>query len=606
MATFASQEDVFEPLSQYDEQYTAPGDEVGRGASGVVRRATRRSDGLPVAVKTMDLRALRLAGGGGFSIARLRREVDVLRSLRHPAIVRLYGAYGDQDTVLLVMELVEGRELFDAILSRGKFDEVSARNIFSKLCQAVAYMHARNIIHRDVKPENVLVTGTNEDEVKLVDFGLSKLVAGSMVGASRAHTMVGTPSYLAPEIENMKTKTHSLDLDTISKEEDLDLSDGTGAYDNKVDAWSLGVTLYVMLVARFPVYDRDQDGTIVGARVPEDLSPDSRRLLLRLLAADPVQRLSATDALQDPWLLPSSELALTPPASPPEKKREASSEEESTDNPMGLAHAHAALVASSALGLPPELRSAGLDYHERAVASRALATKLRGTALLVLEMIDDLKAALDARNADAAREVLGAVRRWTSDLEKECALAKKGNLAAMRRLAQAVGEEAPSDEVKPTPETPAPRLKEATASMSLDDNQPETPDAPASQSANTPLDLKNDEVLELMLPVTADDLRPPPVSRTRPARNHLLRCLGELHVVFTRMELVWSKVEVSLDAVLKRSEALEVLLGFADTPALKGRLDVRLAKFKAFWAGLAEWDLDVAVPGIASSAAAGA
>merc|ERR1711965_768016 len=78
---------------------------------------------------------------------------------------------------------------------------------------------------------------------------------------------------------------------------------------------------------------------------------------------------------------------------------------------MGLAHAHASLVASSALRLPPRLRVAGLDYHERAVASRALATKLRGTALLVLEMIDDLKAALDARNADAAREVLGAVMK---------------------------------------------------------------------------------------------------------------------------------------------------------------------------------------------------
>ena len=112
---------------------------------------------------------------------------------------------------------------------------------------------------------------------------------------------------------------------------------------------------------------------------------------------------------------------------------------------MGLAHAHAALVASSALGLPPELRSAGLDYHERAVASRALATKLRGTALLVLEMIDDLKAALDARNADAAREVLGVSGGGLLISEKECALAKKGNLAAMRRLAQAVGEEAPTE-----------------------------------------------------------------------------------------------------------------------------------------------------------------
>ena len=112
MATFTQGDAApvaFEPLAQYDSIYTAPGAEVGRGASGVVRRASRRSDGLPVAVKTMDLRALRLAGGGGFSIPRLRREVDVLRSLRHPAIVRLYGAYGDQDTVLLVMELVEGR-----------------------------------------------------------------------------------------------------------------------------------------------------------------------------------------------------------------------------------------------------------------------------------------------------------------------------------------------------------------------------------------------------------------------------------------------------------------------------------------------------------------
>ena len=172
---------------------------------------------------------------------------------------------------------------------------------------------------------------------------------------------------------------------------------------------------------------------------------------------------------------------------------------------MGLAHAHAALVASSALGLPPELRSAGLDYHEGGPSRRGHWRRNYGYG--VAGAGDDRRpqSCLRCENADAAREVLGAVRRWTSDLEKECALAKKGNLAAMRRLAQAVGEEAPADQAPaPPPETPAPRLAGATASMSLDDPV-KTPDAPAPSNANTPLDLKNDEVLELMLPVTADD-----------------------------------------------------------------------------------------------------
>ena len=110
----------------------------------------------------------------------------------------------------------------------------------------------------------------------------------------------------------------------------------------------------------------------------------------------------------------------------------------------------------------------------------------------------------------------------------------------------------------------------------------------------------DDDILELMLPVTADDLRAPDDGAEglgdhdehSGAASTLLKCLGELHVVFSRMELFWSKVEVSLDTVLKRSEALEVLLNFADTPLLKSRLDLRLDKFKAFWVGLAEWELE--------------
>ena len=235
MASFTPQQDVFEPLNQYDEQYTAPGDEVGRGASGVVRRATRRSDGLPVAVKTMDLRALRLAGGGGFSIARLRREVDVLRSLRHPAIVRLYGAYGDQDTVLLVMELVEGRELFDAILSRGKFDEPSARNIFSKLCQAVAYMHARNIIHRDVKPENVLVCQSTK-RCKIADLGCAREVRS----APPYTDYVSTRWYRAPE-NALRSKVYS----------------------SPVDVWACGCVLGELLMKGRPLFPATSEADLV-------------------------------------------------------------------------------------------------------------------------------------------------------------------------------------------------------------------------------------------------------------------------------------------------------------------------------------------------------
>ena len=230
-------------------------------------------------------------------------------------------------------------------------------------------------------------------------------------------------------------------FDTLSAR-GFDLSDGTGAIDNKVDACRLGVTLYVMLVARFPVYDRDQDGTIVGASRVGGPSQDSRRLLLRLLAADPVQRLSATDALQDP----GSSLVGTGAHATAVKPRRRNGNHQRKRNrqitPWVAAHAHAAFVASSALGLPPELRSAGLDYHERAVASRALATKLRGTALLVLEMIDDLKAALDARNATPLEKCSGP-GVWTSIL-KRSASCQEGQPRGDAAAAQAVGEEAPS------------------------------------------------------------------------------------------------------------------------------------------------------------------
>lgn len=578
----------FQSMAAYDEAFSAMGEELGRGASGVVRRATRLADGLGVAVKQIDLRALRVMGG--ISIDRLRREVDVMLGLRHRNIVELYGAYGDGNTVRLVMELVEGQELFDAILSRGKFDESEARPIFQSLCAAVAYMHGCGVIHRDLKPENVLLS-PDGNSVKLVDFGLSKLVATGR-GGSAAKTMVGTPSYLAPEIEEMSSQRRSIDLDQVEDGELSKTSSGGDdvpavSYDNKVDAWSLGVTLYVMLIARFPVYRRTSAGLIAGLDLPAEarnLSPLATNLLAKLLEADPKKRFSVTDVLHhDPWLVTAVAKAAPKkkppppdddaPVTTPEKKPTPPEAKQPNALFTGLASAHAALVAASALQLPPDMRRAGLVYHERVLASRALASKLRSTAGLVLEALDDLAFAVEHRQPAAAVDILANVKRWSAQLGAECAKAKADNLTSMQDIANNVS-------------LPAPEIPSSNRILAK---------APSSRSQTAALDLANDDdVLELMLPVrTTDDLGD---HRLREPVAPVLKCLGELHVVFSRMELFWSKVELSLDTVVRRNESLEILLKFADSPELKSRFEARLVQFKAFWASLAAWDIEIVRP----------
>eukprot|EP00633_Aureoumbra_lagunensis_P000940 CAMPEP_0197292150 /NCGR_PEP_ID=MMETSP0890-20130614/21453_1 /TAXON_ID=44058 ORGANISM="Aureoumbra lagunensis, Strain CCMP1510" /NCGR_SAMPLE_ID=MMETSP0890 /ASSEMBLY_ACC=CAM_ASM_000533 /LENGTH=653 /DNA_ID=CAMNT_0042765819 /DNA_START=122 /DNA_END=2083 /DNA_ORIENTATION=- len=627
--------DNFEPLEAYDEKYTSPAEELGRGASGVVRRAERKSDGVGVAVKIIDVRALRMMNGQ-FSISRLCREVQVMLGLKHKNIVELYGVYSDGNQVRLVMELVNGIELFEEILSRGKFSEGEAKPVFGALCAAVSYMHGKGIIHRDLKPENVLVS---EDVVKVVDFGLSKLVAAHK-GGSAARTLVGTPSYLAPEIED---ENHD--------------------YDEKVDAWSIGVTLYVMLIARFPVYKRSQDGNIIGLEIcPEfDLSPQAQSLLRRLLDPNPNTRCSVAAASKDVWLqtavaacpsnirgqLQCSSISHSVPSSshngvPHTAPRVENTQREANTSPMpiaGLASAQAALAAAAALRLPDEMRRAGLVYHERALASRNLATKLRGAAGLVLETLDDLALAVEAKKPEAAADILASVKRWTAELASECATAKTQNLSSMHNLADfaksILKDTTPS--LLAIQQDPQRQIETNGGSMIIPPPETDTENtiqeehrdhtsSPRQQilASEPDFDLTNDdEVLELLLPVTADDIVHATLGTSHTQNSNavvpnqytvttsnnntdphasigpVLKCLGELHVVFSRMELFWSKVEVSLDSILRRNEALTTLLKFADEPQLKTRFDNRLHQFRQFWIDLERWTVES--PGIISA-----
>uniref|UniRef100_A0A804N481 Calcium-dependent protein kinase 24 n=1 Tax=Zea mays TaxID=4577 RepID=A0A804N481_MAIZE len=147
------------------------GEELGRGEFGVTRRCTDTASGEVVACKSISKRKLR----SSVDIEDVRREAAIMRSLpEHPNVVRLREAFEDGDTVHLVMEVCEGGELFDRIVSRGHYTERAAAGVMRTIMEVVLHCHKHGVMHRDLKPENFLYANTSETSpLKVIDFGLS-------------------------------------------------------------------------------------------------------------------------------------------------------------------------------------------------------------------------------------------------------------------------------------------------------------------------------------------------------------------------------------------------------------------------------------------------
>ena len=305
MASMVSLQHVFGHsfLKKYDVR-----EKIGKGFYASVYRCVRKSDGLVLAVKAIDVRPLRLREN--FSRERLMREVTILQRLKHPSIIQLEEANWNKavggDHLLLVMEYAPGQELFDAIITNGKFTESDAREIIAQLVSALRYCHDRDIVHRDVKPENILLVSSdilrrqgssgqseaNESAkkannskfvVKLLDFGLSRTV-----GTSGAQTFAGTPEYFAPEVD---PRTRS--------------GGARGAYGVAADCWSLGAVIFVMLSGVFPEFTGE------GARREISFNRESywghisnhaKDLIGRLMHPDPNERITTREAAEHPWL----------------------------------------------------------------------------------------------------------------------------------------------------------------------------------------------------------------------------------------------------------------------------------------------------------------
>ncbi len=151
---------------------------LGVGSTSTCHRCLNKKTDLHFACKVIDKRLIEDRFQG--MMEQFHTEIDALRSLQHPNIIQLLDVYITEDKIFIVMELMEGGELFDYVVQKGTLTEDEAASIVQKVTSALVYMHSKNIVHRDLKPENLLLrrrprhAGDNV-EVKIIDFGLSKV-----------------------------------------------------------------------------------------------------------------------------------------------------------------------------------------------------------------------------------------------------------------------------------------------------------------------------------------------------------------------------------------------------------------------------------------------
>ncbi|KAF8714344.1 hypothetical protein HU200_027808 [Digitaria exilis] len=248
---------------------------LGQGNFAKVYHARNVLTGDEVAIKVMEKEKIFKSG----LTAHIKREIAVLRRVRHPHIVQLYEVMATKLRIYFVMELVRGGELF-ARVAQGRLREDDARRYFQQLVSSVAFCHARGVYHRDIKPENLLVDDAGD--LKVSDFGLSA-VADQMRHDGLFHTFCGTPAYVAPEVLSRR------------------------GYDAaKADLWSCGVVLYVLMAGYLPFQDRNLVGMYRKIhrgefRCPKWFSPELKHLLRRVLDTNPQRRATADEIMDDAW-----------------------------------------------------------------------------------------------------------------------------------------------------------------------------------------------------------------------------------------------------------------------------------------------------------------
>ncbi|CAD8097613.1 unnamed protein product [Paramecium sonneborni] len=262
---------------------------LGQGGFGKVWKVTHKITNLVRAIKQIKKSSILKE-----EKQRMFSEMNILKNLDHPNILKLFELYQDQNNYYLVTEYLSGGELLERIKIMTCFTENVAANYIRQILLATLYCHEKNIVHRDLKPENVIFVNSDPNSLlKVIDFGTSRKFDKSKCMSKD----IGTPFYVAPEVLNHQ-------------------------YNEKCDLWSCGIILYVLLCGYPPftgrtvhqVLERVKQGVFVfESRDWDGISKEAKQFISKLLRVDPKRRLSAKEALNDPWLLkynPSTQLNL--------------------------------------------------------------------------------------------------------------------------------------------------------------------------------------------------------------------------------------------------------------------------------------------------------
>jgi len=246
---------------------------VGKGSFGKVMQVRKKDDDKIYAMKVLRKEAIVARK----QVAHTMAERNILKKIHHPFIVSLHYAFQTEEKLYMILDYVNGGELFFHLKKEGKFSENRVRFYVAEISAALQHLHSLDIVYRDLKPENILLDA--DGHIRITDFGLSKEINPD----EGTVTFCGTPEYLAPEV--LKGQPH-----------------GTA-----VDWWSLGTLMYEMLTGLPPYYSQNvnimyQKILTADLRFPNFMSPDSQDILDGFLRRDPEKRLGNSS---DPTILRS-------------------------------------------------------------------------------------------------------------------------------------------------------------------------------------------------------------------------------------------------------------------------------------------------------------